>query len=119
MPAKTVHVGDDSNSGGEHRSSNRLTFRQTQRIAPYDGGAIPADEAFFTVPFSDISQGGFSYLANEIPPYRTLVVAMQVHDQVIPTLARIVNHRPSGDQYLIGCRFEGKIGSGDDATTTA
>lgn len=111
MQGKTIVAGEKSLPLTEQRSSNRLTFRQTQRIAPYSGGAMPPDDDFLTVPFSDISQGGFSYLTELVPEYRQLVVAMQIHDEVIPVQARIVNHRRKGAQYIIGCRFEGKIPS--------
>ena len=42
---------------------------------------------------------------------RTLVVAMQIHQQVVPMRARILHHRKCGKQYVIGCRFEGKFES--------
>jgi hypothetical protein len=109
MSAKTVIAGEDTKSGIEQRTSNRLSFRRTQRIAPYDGGPVPPDDAFYIVPFSDISQGGFSYLADNVPEYRTLVVAMQIHQQVVPMQARILHHRKCGQQYVMGCQFEGRI----------
>jgi hypothetical protein len=118
MPAKTVTAGKEvkkAKSGREKRTSNRLSFRRTQRIAPYDGGPLPPDGAFSIVPFSDISKGGFSYLSDRVPEYRTLVVAMQIHQQVVPMRAQILHHRKQGQQYIIGCRFEGRLESGEDA----
>jgi hypothetical protein len=111
MPTKTATVGEETKSGREKRASNRLSFRRTQRIAPYESGPLPPDDAFYIVPFSDISRGGFSYLAESVPEYRTLVVAMQIHQQVVPMRARILHHRKCGRQYVIGCRFEGRFES--------
>ena len=111
MPAKTVMAGEQVKSGREKRTSNRLSFRRTQRIAPYNGGPLPPDDAFYIVPFSDISKGGFSYLADRVPAYRTLVVAMQIRQQVVPMRARILHHRKQGQQFIIGCRFEGRFES--------
>lgn len=112
MPAKTATKGEKrKKSKRERRAGNRLTFRQTQRIAPYESGPLPPDHAFFIVPFSDISHGGFSYLADRVPDFVTLVVAMEIHQQVVLMRARVMNHRKSGQQYIIGCRFEGKFES--------
>jgi hypothetical protein len=110
MPAKTAPArGGKSTKQREKRKSSRLTFRQTQRVAPYASGPLPRDDAFYVVPFSDISQGGFSYLADRPPQHRKLVVAMEIHEQVVLMRARVMNHRKKGQQYVIGCRFEGRI----------
>ena len=115
MPAKTATKGEKrTKAKREKRGSNRLTFRRTQRIAPYASGPLPSDDAFYIVPFSDISRGGFSYLADRLPEFATLIVAMEIHQQVVLMRARIMNHRKSGQQYVIGCRFEGKVESKDD-----
>jgi hypothetical protein len=110
MPAKTATKGEKRTKGKrEKRASNRLTFRRTQRITPFEGGALPPDDFFYIVPFSDISRGGFSYLADRVPEFRRLIVAMEIHQQVVLMHARIMNHRKSGQQYVIGCRFEGRF----------
>ena len=96
-------------SGTEQRCSNRLSFQQLQRIVPYDTGPLPPAESFFTVSSFDISQGGFSYLADSIPDYPSLIVAMQVHNEVIHVKARIVHCRPSGSRFVIGCEFEERV----------
>lgn len=109
MPVKIAATGEESPTSAEQRCSNRLNFHQPQRIAFYAGGPIPPPEAFFVVPFFDISQGGFSYLADTIPERETLIVAMQVHDEVILMHARIVHHRPRGERHLMGCQFSGRV----------
>lgn len=118
MPAKTAPArGSKSKKQREKRKSNRLAFRRTQRIAPYESGPLPADDAFYIVPFSDISRGGFSYLAERPPEYRSLVVAMEIHEQVVLMHARVMNHRKKGQQYVIGCRFEGRIEAQTDKSS--
>lgn len=93
----------------EQRSSNRISFRQSHRIAPYAGGPLPADDAFFAVTFSDISQGGFSFVADELPDYETMIVAMPVHNEVIYVQARIIDRRVKAGKNVIGCQFGEKV----------
>lgn len=114
MSVNTAALRDDYSpgvepSGAEQRCSNRLAFRQLQRIAPYVDGPLPPAEAFVDVSFCDIAQGGFSYLADSLPESSSLIVAMQVHNEVIHVKARIVHRRPSGEQFLIGCQFEDRV----------
>jgi len=106
MPASTATTGEGpEHLAADQRSSNRLTFRQFERIAPYHGGPLPPDDAFVAVTFFDISQGGFSYLADVPPECEELIVAMQVHDQVIYVRAQIINSRQRDDKFVVGCKF--------------
>jgi hypothetical protein len=112
MPAKTATLGEPrAKKQSDKRKSNRLAFQRTQRIAPYTDGPLPPDDAFYIVPFSDISRGGFSYLADRPPQNRALIVAMEIHEQVVLMRAKVMNHRKRGQQFVIGCRFEGRIPS--------
>ena len=57
------------------------------------------------VTFFDISHGGFSYQADTRPDCEELIVAMQIHDQIIYVKARIINTREGDDKFVVGCKF--------------
>jgi hypothetical protein len=59
----------------ERRGRRRYRFWASQWIAPWDGGELPAEDAFFEVQCYDLTRGGFSFLLPELPQFPSLVVA--------------------------------------------
>jgi len=107
----------ENNDSADRRATERLNFRQPERIAPYTSGAVPPVEAFLSVPFLDISQGGFSFLSEHVPRSPFLVVAVKVPDGEIYMKARVIHHRNNPDDgpaYVVGCQFAGRIFQEED-----
>ncbi|GAB6167082.1 hypothetical protein JCM19992_30820 [Thermostilla marina] len=114
-PAESVGVQVEARSpvGYERRSSPRLAFPYTQRIAPVFGGVIPSRRRFFEVRCRDISAGGISFLLESPPEFESLVVALGHPPAESFFTARVVRVQEcrEGDKtwILVGCRFTGRV----------
>jgi PAS domain S-box-containing protein len=98
----------DAPSGRERRTSARRTFPYQQRVAPYHG-VPPLESEFFLARFSDISSGGVSFILEERPNYKAVVIELgsapkttKIHSDIVRVIPIMAEGRPV---YLIGCRF--------------
>jgi PAS domain S-box-containing protein len=95
------------------RTSQRKLFPYRQQIAPYDNGIIPPRSKFDQVRCWDISAGGISFLLEEPPKFKTLVVVLGSGAGEVLMAADVVrvNELDQDDVtgYLVGCRFKGKL----------
>jgi hypothetical protein len=97
----------------EMRSSPRRPYEYQQSIAPMYGGCIPSRKDFVPVECRDISAGGLAFYLSGRPDFDRLVVALGRHPNQTFFTARVVRTEPTERdghrQYLIGCRFSGRI----------
>lgn len=125
----------------ERRVCYRRRFFALQRIAPYDGSRMPADDEFFCAESRDLTSQGVSFLFPERPEFRRLVVAFGEPPTRSYVAAEIVHATdvmvyPSGlvepardgqpaaecgedgtdegaPMVLVGCRFLERQGAGE------
>lgn len=104
-------LNEDSNRRGPRRSS----YRCIQRLAPCTGDQVPGMAEFQEVVCQDLSAGGFSYLTSTPPETDTLAVELGKAPVLIYVTACVVHisevRSGAERQYLIGCRFTGRLGS--------
>jgi len=74
----------------ERRSRRRDRFLTWQRIAPWDGGPLPEDDAFLAVRCYDLTQGGFSFFLPTRPKFPFLVAAFGQPPELIYVGAEVV-----------------------------
>ncbi len=118
--------------GEDRRRHRRRAYPAIQRIAPWNGGAFPAETEFFDVACRDLTEGGLSFLLESEPESRHVVVELHTHGRPIFVAGEIVRCQcvalcESGEveslereddrarmevacedwveMYLIGCRF--------------
>lgn len=100
-------------TGAERRTSPRISFPYTQRIAPMAGGAIPKKSQFFEVRCRDISAGGIAFVMDDRPDFQSLVVALGQPPGESFFTARVVRvteiREDDRDWVLVGCRFTGRV----------
>jgi len=77
---------------GERRSRERKPFPTVQRIAPYDGSAMPDEKKFFQVQCRDLSNGGVSFLMAARPTFNALVIGFNTGPDTITYVAAEVAH---------------------------
>ena len=75
----------------ERRVCYRRRFFALQRIAPYDGVQIPAEDEFFCVESRDLTSQGISFLFPARPDFGSLVVAFGEPPMRSYVVARIVH----------------------------
>jgi hypothetical protein len=96
----------------DRRDDNRKDYDCVQLIAPYEAGHLPAASEFRRVRCQDLSPGGMSYVDNQLPNTHSLVVLLGPAPFIFLT-AEVAHHTvtqtDSGKEYLIGCRFTGRI----------
>jgi hypothetical protein len=96
----------------ERRRGARRSFSYVQLLAPYDGGPLPAQEAYSRVLCHDLSPSGFSYVAEQRPQTRQLIAALG-RTPFRFFLAQVVNQRlieqGGARRVLVGCRFLRRI----------
>jgi hypothetical protein len=77
------------------------------------GGCIPSRKDFVPVECRDISAGGVAFYMSGRPDFDHLVVALGRHPNQTFFTARVVRAEPTErdgqTQYLVGCRFSGRI----------
>lgn len=99
--------------GAERRTSQRKLFPYRQQIAPFDDGIVPPRHTFAQVRCWDISAGGISFLLDEPPPYKRVVVVLGgsatevLMSADVVRVIELVEEDVNG--YLVGCRFTGKL----------
>lgn len=71
------------------RQRPRQPYFCTQELAPYYGEESPPPEAFVKVHCYDISTGGFSFFAAELPKFQRLVVRLRTGDASMELLAEV------------------------------
>jgi hypothetical protein len=98
----------------DRRNEDRKDYDCVQLIAPYEPGHLPAASEFRRVRCQDLSPGGLSYVDNQLPNTKSLVVLLGPAPFIFLT-AEVAHHTvtqtDNGKEYLIGCRFTGRIDS--------
>ena len=100
----------------ERRQDQRYPFCRVQLMAPCEDGRLPASSDFRQVQCRDLSPRGFSYLAQEPPDFKFLIVALGdvPFRFFIAEIRHILAQRKSleePERYLIGCRFVRRVTS--------
>jgi hypothetical protein len=76
------------------------------------------NHVFQEVDCCDLSTGGFSFLAPDVPASDHLVVRLGGEDSFVFLTAKAVNCRPyltiHGTQFFVGCRFIGRVPSDEN-----
>lgn len=117
---KQVHrlIAKRLNEDANRRGRQRCSYRCIQRLAPCSGDQVPELSEFREVVCQDLSAGGFSYLSDVTPATETLAVELGQAPVLIYVTARVIHVsevRTDGErQYLIGCRFTGRLESLSD-----
>jgi hypothetical protein len=96
----------------EQRNYRRIRYWSVQRIALGDHAQPIDTEAFRSVQCFDISQGGFSFLADEVPGCETLLLAMVVRQETTYIRSQVVSCRASNlrqGRFVVGCRFLDRV----------
>jgi len=126
-----VHELIDTSAPGrrERRSELRMSFIARQRIAPWSGEALPAENDYFDVQCYDLTRAGFSFIVPRQPPFTRLVARFgispteTVMGAIIRNCRHVVLHddgtivpqqpattSPAGHTLvLVGCRFTHRI----------
>jgi hypothetical protein len=96
----------------ERRGEDRRSFDCIQLIAPYRKGRLPSAAEFRHVRCQDLSPGGMAYYDAQPPKFQELLVLLGPAPFIYLTAA-VAHHSPvlNGDhaEYLIGCRFTGRL----------
>ena len=104
----------------DRRDDRRQNYDCMQLIAPYEPGRLPGASEFRRVRCQDLSPGGMSYIDDRLPDRQSLLVLLGPAPFIFLT-AEIAHHTVSQTdnvrEYLIGCRFTGRIQH--DATALA
>jgi PAS domain S-box-containing protein len=99
--------------GADRRTSQRKLFPYRQQVAPYENGIIPPRSSFTLARCWDISAGGISFLFDEPPRFKSLVVVLGGPGNEVLMSAEIVRLTEISEQdakgVLVGCRFTGKL----------
>lgn len=99
--------------GRELRQSPRRSYQYRQLIAPMHSDKLPDRKKFFEVVCQDISAGGISFLLDNEPLFKRVVVALGKPPRLSFFVAEIVRVQPQDvegkEKWLIGCRFCGRI----------
>lgn len=97
----------------DRRRQQRRTFPYVQSIAPLANGEPPRSSEFRNVRCRDISGSGFSFVVNEEPTFKNLVVVFGSRPNMLYMKAAVVHvtsHDAGGKtQYVVGCRYEGRM----------
>jgi PAS domain S-box-containing protein len=100
-------------SGADRRTSERKLFPYRQLVAPYEAGIIPPRDRFQSIRCWDISAGGISFLFDDRPSCRSLVVVLGGANGEVLMSAEIVRITELDEDdargFLVGCRFSGKL----------
>jgi hypothetical protein len=110
--AQSVRNGDTHQH--ERRRDQRYPFCRVQLMAPCGDDCLPSSSDFRQVQCSDLSPRGFSYLAQEPPNFKYLIVALGdvPFKFFIAEIRHILAQRKSieePERYLIGCRFVRRV----------
>ncbi|MBI2823209.1 MAG: PilZ domain-containing protein [Planctomycetia bacterium] len=97
--------GDD-----ERRDRARRPYNRVQLIAAcVEGGPAPSQSEFRAVLCRDLSEQGFSYVAESPPETVSLVLALGDPNDGVYYTARVAHCSRDGAQFLVGCRFTGRL----------
>src|SRR4051812_37493003 len=102
---------DEANQAKDNRRRHeRLSFDRIQYVGPFLGEEIPSHDQFRAVQCHDISSGGFSFFAPEMPREEFLVVRLGTDDSDYIYVACEIRflgrqRRAESVEYLVGCRF--------------
>lgn len=109
------HVLEASREWDEHlerRTGARREFSCLQWVAPYRDGKLPEAAEFTRVQCIDLSEGGFSYLAHQLPEHEFVMVALGSNPFIFVTaeITRRWTLEMEGQRKLaLGCRFVAKL----------
>jgi hypothetical protein len=97
-------------SPSDRRNKDRRSFPTVQSVAPYIDGHLPPVQDLRPVQCHDLSTTGISFLADSMPDYQRLLVALATPYQVIYLIGEVVHcKRVSLERaqplFQIGCRF--------------
>lgn len=91
----------------------RRQFRRKQRIARYEGGALPDPSQYREVLCQEISVEGFTFISREPIDYHGLVVALGAPPNYTFMGAEVVQATPVAQEYggglKVECRFTQRI----------
>jgi PAS domain S-box-containing protein len=111
--AEAMRNRSPEKTGAEKRTSQRKLFPYRQLVAPYEAGVIPPRDQFKPIRCWDISAGGISFLFDEQPEFRSLVVVLGGASGEVLMSAEIVRLTELDEDenrgFLAGCRFTGKL----------
>ena len=96
----------------ERRGRPRRSYQYRQRVTEVVDGVLPNTADFREVLCSDISAGGFSFLADSTPKSDTLVVALGIFPKVTHVTAQVAHvsrvERDGKRMFLVGCNYTGR-----------
>ncbi len=97
----------------EQRSSPRVLYGYRQSIAPIINGDMPALDELTEVACKDLSGGGMSFYADNLPGYKKLLVALGPPDKLEFFLAKVIRFSrelsDGREKYLVACQFIRRI----------
>ncbi len=91
------------------RRDARYEYSAVQLVAPCEDGTLLGNGAFEEVQCFDISPQGFSFLFDAPFGCRTIAVLLERSGRSIRLLAQVIHCTPQGKNFLIGCRFLGRL----------
>jgi hypothetical protein len=104
----------------DRRYEQRQWYDCVQLIAPYTPEHLPAAADFRRVRCQDLSPGGISYIDAALPENPKLLVLLGPAPFIFLT-AEVAHHTElqngNAKEYLIGCRFTGRIKHDGDSVT--
>jgi len=93
----------------ELRAYPRRAYSFLQMIAPMVDGKMPEENDFREVPFFDISTGGVSFLVEEMPDFKDVMIRLGPEGRTFQIVARVVHvQRVTTDgknRVKVGCHF--------------
>jgi hypothetical protein len=102
---------DDIRSGPEQsaadqRRARRHTYTCRQLVAPFDGNRLPRQDEFEWAMFNDVSETGISFLSENKPATKQLVVAVgpaPFSFLIVDVVRSAVRDDLEGHPFHIGC----------------
>jgi hypothetical protein len=89
-----------------------------QSIAPITNGDMPTLDELTEVTCKDLSGGGISFYADNLPGHKQLLVALGPPEKADLFLARVVRvsreFNEGRHKYLIACQFVQRVGRQDE-----
>ncbi len=96
----------------ERRRRPRLSYPYRQLVGPIVDGKFPSKEEFSEIECNDIASGGLSFLSDQPPPSKRLVVALGNPPKLTYLTAQVVHvtrvDRDGRYVYLVGCNYTGR-----------
>ena len=107
--AGTAELATDEPSGAERRSSLRVPYSETVRVAPYNG-QIPPSQEFVDVVARDISPVGIGFSTQDFPASEMVVLRFGDGPNAQFMSARVVYFSAEDTSgFLIGCEYISRL----------